>query len=161
MSDLLTQNNLLIGGLVLLAIALVSILMRKRKSAGSGGASAAQPESAEPVAIPEAMPTAFSAMGIMANADGPLRGEYFIIQQAGLTIGRDPASCDVVCEGSTVSRQHARLEYTDAGLVVRSLSDVNQTFLNDEPVKEAPIRAGDRIRVEDVIFKVLPHGASG
>ena len=151
----LEQNMTFVIGAVVLLV-LVLILSRRRKGKPAAEAAAAAAEATDE----ELAPTTFSAMGLMSNAGGPLGGDYFIIKRTGLTIGRDPATCDVVYEDSSVSRQHARLEYTHDGLLLRNLSDTNQTFLNDEAVSEAAVKSGDRIRIENVTFKVLPHGSS-
>jgi len=165
----LLQDNMMVVGLVVVVVAAILIMSRRKKPAttdspaspaAANEAPAPEAPAAEEPAADELAATTFSAMGLMANADGPLNGDYFIIKQTGLTIGRDPATCDVVYEDSSVSREHARLEYTNDGLVVKNLSDMNQTFLNDQAVTEAGVKAGDRIRIENVTFKVLPHGAS-
>jgi pSer/pThr/pTyr-binding forkhead associated (FHA) protein len=66
------------------------------------------------------------------------------------TAGREP-SCDLVCEHTTVSRFHARIELADDGFV--SLVDTgskNGTFLNRNDswvrISKVNLCTGDRIR---------------
>ena len=150
-----TSYALLAAAVVLIVLVVMASLRRKSVQ----GADVA-PEPAEDVAKepPEAVPTLRSTMGLMSTqVEGPLADTYFEIKDDGLTIGRDPQSCEVVYEDEMVSRQHARLEYGTEGLVLRNLSTTNQTFLNDEAITEAVVRAGDRIRIEQVTFRVYPH----
>jgi pSer/pThr/pTyr-binding forkhead associated (FHA) protein len=65
-------------------------------------------------------------------------------------IGRDP-ECELSLQGdasSAVSRQHARIELTDAGATLADLGSSNGTLLNGQLLDgPAPLRVGDRIQM--------------
>lgn len=68
-------------------------------------------------------------------------------------IGRDPDTCDLVIEDSTVSRKHARLNRTPDGVYIKNLSRVNPTLVNDEEHKAAVLlKEGDRIQIGNTVF---------
>lgn len=63
-----------------------------------------------------------------------------------ITVGRDP-SADVRVDNPGISRDHCRLERTDAGeYQVVDLGSANGTFLNDQQVNTAVIRNNDVLR---------------
>lgn len=47
----------------------------------------------------------------------------------------------------TVSRRHARIYREGEVLYIEDLGSTNRTYLNDEPIKRAQLRHGDRIRI--------------
>jgi hypothetical protein len=65
-------------------------------------------------------------------------------------LGRDPA-CEIAFDRNiyrTVSREHARIERTAAGLILVHRSGRNKTLLNNQPVEDsAALKVGDRIRL--------------
>jgi hypothetical protein len=64
-----------------------------------------------------------------------------------LTLGRDP-SCSVQLEGSDVSRRHAALrKRPGAGVVIADLGSHNGVRVNGRAVAEAPLGAGDVVRI--------------
>lgn len=74
----------------------------------------------------------------------------------GLTIGRGEGN-DIALPSKTVSRQHARLTFTDGRWFVHDLGSANGTFVNRSQVPFGvghPLRHGDRIRVgaETLVF---------
>lgn len=89
---------------------------------------------------------------------GPLAGNRFGVGPAGMTIGRDEARCQVVYQADTVSREHARLELRDGALLLTNLSTTNPTYLNDKPVSQVEVQAGDKVRIGEVVFRVRQGG---
>lgn len=77
---------------------------------------------------------------------------------SGLTIGRG-MSCDVVLHGKAVSRNHARVDCSGDGVVVRDLGARNRTTVAgkrvDEPVR---LRVGERFDICDSSFVVCKMG---
>jgi pSer/pThr/pTyr-binding forkhead associated (FHA) protein len=69
------------------------------------------------------------------------------------TIGR-AAQADFVIDAPLVSRVHCRLEANDQALGVVDLSSTNGTYVNDERIERARLRAGDRLRVGRMEFLV-------
>lgn len=116
---------------------------------------AAQPQPAQPHApSPQGAPGPAARQFSLEAESGPLAGNRYEVGPGGLTIGRDPAKCQVVYQADTVSREHARLQITGDGLIVTNLSATNQTYVNDQAISQAPVRAGDRVRVSQVVFLV-------
>lgn len=86
--------------------------------------------------------------------EGPHRGLILNLEQGNeWTLGRDPDTCDFIIEEASVSRKQARLTKTPEGIVLKNLSKVNPTLVNDEE-KERPylLKEGDRIQVGNTVF---------
>ncbi|MCP4663476.1 MAG: FHA domain-containing protein [bacterium] len=151
---------IVIGAVVVIVVVLVVVL-----------ASRGRPKAPQPVApgVPAGVPGA--APGVAAGASppappsgsgrytlvaeqGPLAGNTFEVGAGGLTIGRDPVKCQVVYQGDTVSREHARLQYGPDGLIITNLSTTNKTYINDQVISQAVVKVGDRIRISQVVFVV-------
>jgi len=75
----------------------------------------------------------------------------------GITVGRASENT-LVLHDNPVSRHHARFEERADGWWVIDGGSTNGTFVNDEQVREAPLRRGDRLRIGDTIFKLLHSG---
>ncbi len=68
-------------------------------------------------------------------------------------IGRD-ATCDIVLPLEHLSRQHVALEIRNGQLFVKDLESANGTYLNGEKVKDSPLKAGDKLKLDVVTFEV-------
>jgi S1-C subfamily serine protease len=90
----------------------------------------------------------------LVGESGPLAGNTFAIEADGLVIGRDPSKCQVVYQGETISRQHARIRVGPGGLLLTNLSTTNRTYLNDQPIQQTAVREGDRIRVGQAVLRI-------
>ncbi|MEM1250439.1 MAG: trypsin-like peptidase domain-containing protein [Acidobacteriota bacterium] len=141
------KSNLYIGltlaALALVGLALLARGLLPRRAEGPGGAPAARRERG-------ATPT--TGWNLVAES-GPLSGNRFGINGAPLVIGRDPV-CEVVYQGDTVSRRHAQVTPSGQGLTVTNLSTTNQTYVNEQPVGQAELSSGDRLRIGAVTFRV-------
>jgi type III secretion system YscD/HrpQ family protein len=86
--------------------------------------------------------------------EGPHRGLILNLEDGTeWTVGRDPDTCDLVVEDSTVSRKHARLNKAPEGVYLKNLSRVNPTLVNDEERTEAVLlKEGDKIQVGNTVF---------
>ena len=73
-------------------------------------------------------------------------------------VGRAIAS-DLAIQDPTVSRRHAELELTGAGLRVRDLGSTNGTFLNGQRVSDAVAMPGSRLAFGKVDFEVREESA--
>lgn len=71
-----------------------------------------------------------------------------------LGVGRDP-TCEVAFpEVLSLSRRHAKLEFTDAGVIVEDLGSTNGSFVNDRRVVgQVLLASGDRIQFGGLHFK--------
>jgi DNA-binding response OmpR family regulator len=78
---------------------------------------------------------------------GPLQGERWVLQRDQLLIGRGP-ECDIVVPDRQISRQHARLRRTDAGVQVEDLGSKNGTHVNGVRLEgPAMLQDGDVVQV--------------
>lgn len=74
-----------------------------------------------------------------------------------ISIGRG-SQCDIVFPGTHLSRRHAEISVTQDALTIRDLNSANGTFVNDEKVEFAKVRAGDRIRLDVYSFRLFGPG---
>jgi hypothetical protein len=80
-----------------------------------------------------------------------------------LILGRDAAGSPqhVALQSSTVSRQHARLAYSNGTWAVANLSQTNPVVVNDEELsgvdRERPLVDGDRIELGEVVLRFHAH----
>lgn len=67
------------------------------------------------------------------------------------TLGRKKESCDILVQGSGVSRQHARLtRISPNSLLLEDLDSANGTFVNDRRILRKLIKAEDTVRLASV-----------
>lgn len=74
-------------------------------------------------------------------------GEYLLASHS-VTVGRDPGS-DVVLIDSTVSREHAKIEYCEGQWWLQPADSAGPTWVNGQPVEpgqRVPVTDGDRLR---------------
>lgn len=81
--------------------------------------------------------------------------ELDVALTAQMSIGRD-ATNDLVLGSSQISRHHAKIYVTDAGVVVEDLNSSNGTFINDTPLqgKSAPLTEVTAIRFASLAFQL-------
>ena len=87
----------------------------------------------------------FSKASWLEKSSFPITGK--------LIIGRD-ASCDIALPLEHLSRQHCAIEIRSGLLYVSDLDSSNGTFLNGERIKESPVKAGDKIKLDVITFEV-------
>src|SRR5215831_16297874 len=73
---------------------------------------------------------------------GPLSDQVTVIEKPVVTIGRDLASDIAIGEDRHLSRQHARLTWTEQGWVIENISRSNTVRINDQEVQQAPLTPG-------------------
>jgi pSer/pThr/pTyr-binding forkhead associated (FHA) protein len=82
---------------------------------------------------------------------------------AELILGREPGDSPqhVVLRSSTVSRQHARLAYSDGRWAVENLSHTNPVIVNEEELSardgQRPLADGDRLELGEVVLRFHAH----
>lgn len=75
---------------------------------------------------------------------------------ASLEIGRSDAADIGFPDVSSLSRHHARIRYSQTGLMVEDLRSTNGTWVNDRRISAcSELRSGDRLQVGGLHFKVL------
>ncbi len=90
---------------------------------------------------------------------GPCRGQELRIKAGdGARVGRSSKN-DFCLDDPGASRFHCRIFFKEGdGLRVADLGSANQTLLNNKPVREQRIRAGDRITIGETVLKVVSDG---
>lgn len=156
MSNLLADPNgttLIIGGLALLAVALVVIVlfrrMRRRSRVKAPVQPAPPPSPIEPTAAPVPLPPPLPAeitLEFTADTGQPV---IFKLDKPALTVGRGPDS-DIVIPASipnadTVSKHHARLRRDQDDYIVRDLGSRNGLTVNGRQTLENLLQDGDRL----------------
>jgi hypothetical protein len=74
-------------------------------------------------------------------------------------VGRDP-DCELCLDHPTVSSLHCELALTADGVYIRDCDSTNGTFINGEPVMEAWLDVGQKLRFGDVELLVESTDAS-
>ncbi|HEU4320884.1 MAG TPA: FHA domain-containing protein [Acidimicrobiia bacterium] len=87
---------------------------------------------------------------------GPRTGMTFMLREGNTTVGRHPES-DIFLNDVTVSRHHCRFVTKGDVLTVEDSGSTNGTYLNDERVDSAVLKAGDEVLVGRFHF-VVAHG---
>ncbi len=109
-------------------------------------------ESFKPVAVAEDPPLAVASGVVTTDTPtlvvrkGAETGERFAIDRDRLTIGRDPG-CDIFLNDVTVSRSHAVLTSSPAGVSLEDAGSLNGTYVNDVRVDKAGLVSGDIVQI--------------
>jgi signal transduction histidine kinase/pSer/pThr/pTyr-binding forkhead associated (FHA) protein len=88
---------------------------------------------------------------------GADEGKRFQLTAPVTTLGRDAANA-VRLHDTEVSRRHAELREVDFGHHVIDLGSSNGTFVNNKPVQEAELHAGDHLQVGQTVLVYLAGG---
>jgi hypothetical protein len=103
-----------------------------------------------PVAAPLTEPTSKDAVDldgpVLVVRRGPEVGERFYLDRERLTVGRDPAS-DIFLNDITVSREHAVLTKTDAGVSIEDVGSLNGVYVNGASTTRVVLRNGDQVQI--------------
>ena len=83
-----------------------------------------------------------------ATAVTPAR---FVLRDPVSVVGRSD-ECDIVIDAPSVSRRHAEIAVKQSTVIVTDLGSLNGTFLDDQPVRRAVARDGQRLRFGKVPF---------
>lgn len=78
--------------------------------------------------------------------------------EATAVLGRSK-ECDITLGVSHLSRRHAELRVTPAGLEVIDLDSSNGTYVNGAKVAKAVLKAGDELSFDTLRFQVVPPAA--
>jgi S1-C subfamily serine protease len=137
-----SRTTWIVGGAALVAVALIGLALVMRRRGGAG------------TSLP-ARSGKMPQYRLVVRA-GPLQGNTFAMTPRGVKIGRDPATCQVVLSEETVSREHALIvpSGNNSEVVVRNLSGTNRTFVNDRPIQETVLHAGDTIKIGNSVISL-------
>lgn len=90
-----------------------------------------------------ATPQAAAALHVVR---GPQTGMTYQLGDETLSIGRSP-QCDLFLNDMTVSREHATVEPSDGGYVIRDANSFNGVWVNNDSVEAQRLASGDVIQV--------------
>jgi len=115
-----------------------------------------QPLPVEENVVPPPPPAAEAPVGVHSEAATavllPARlvqeddGRVIPVQMPTTTIGRAPNN-DIAIPDGTISRHHAKIEFTEDGFVIMDLGSENGIFVNGERVTERLLATGDKVEV--------------
>jgi chromosome segregation ATPase len=80
---------------------------------------------------------------------GGAKGAVYPLAKPKIELGRDVDNT-IRLEGACISRHHAVLERTNGEYILRDLHSCNGTFLNGQPVQDAHLKPGDRLRLGEI-----------
>jgi diguanylate cyclase (GGDEF)-like protein len=87
----------------------------------------------------------------------PRLGSRVVLGESPVEIGRG-SSCNLIIDSDSVSRRHARVEWTGSGHRVVDLGSTNGTFVNAMRISGHDLRDGDRIQFGKVLLKYVAGG---
>jgi hypothetical protein len=156
MSNFLTDPNnttLMIGGLALLAVALVVIAlfwrMRRRSRAEAPAQPIPPPSRVEPPTETTPPPPSLPIEVMLEFTTTAGQPVSFKLDKPALTVGRAPDNdifiSDSIPNADTVSKHHARLRRDQDDYVVRDLGSKNGLTVNGRQTSENLLQDGDRL----------------
>jgi chromosome segregation ATPase len=80
---------------------------------------------------------------------GGAKGAVYPLVEPKIGLGRDAQNA-IRLEGAFISRHHAVLERTNGEYILRDLHSCNGTLLNGQPVQDAHLKPGDRLRLGEI-----------
>ncbi len=89
---------------------------------------------------------------------GDRLGDEFSLERECVILGRGP-NVDLAFDDSSMSRQHAALEFVDEQFRVRDLGSTNGTLLNGKPVQVGELQHGDRLGIGSQEFQLIIEDA--
>ena len=85
---------------------------------------------------------------------GDAAGHEYPLEQPSVTLGRG-ATAHLRFDDSTMSSEHAAVEFDGEGFRIRDLASMNGTLVNGGDVKAGALKHGDEIRLGDHTFQFL------
>jgi ribosomal protein L40E len=105
------------------------------------------PEHADEQGQPDLDELGVTGPALVVRSGGGRAGETFIVEGDETTVGRSP-DCDIFLDDVTVSRRHAVVRRTGAGLEIEDLGSLNGTYLNRKRIESAArLSDGDELQV--------------
>ncbi|MBB5207203.1 FHA domain-containing protein [Chiayiivirga flava] len=93
---------------------------------------------------------------VLRGVSGAAFGKTFPISGP-VVIGRQ-ADCDISIPSEEISRRHAQLKPTPAGLAVEDLGSSNGTYINGKRVQSGLMRPGEELRLDTIRFLLVAPG---
>ncbi len=101
--------------------------------------------------------TAAQQQALLIVLSGPRLGTRSLLAEAPVDIGRGSA-CHLILDADSVSRRHARIEWTGQSHRLVDLASTNGTYLNGARVRDSLLRDGDRIGIGKALLKYMAGG---
>jgi len=103
------------------------------------------------------MEVAAEQQAILVVLSDPCLGSRVILGEAPVEVGRG-ARGGLLIDSDSVSRRHARVEWSGTSHSIVDLGSTNGTFVNGSRVKAHELRDGDRLQIGKVLLKYLAGG---
>ncbi len=87
----------------------------------------------------------------------PRLGSRVVLGESPVEIGRG-SSCNLIVDSDSLSRRHARIEWTGTGHRVVDLGSTNGSFVNAMRITSHDLRDGDRVQLGKVLMKYVAGG---
>jgi two-component system, cell cycle response regulator len=91
---------------------------------------------------------------VLIYPPGPEMGKRWPLAEKEIILGRG-SDCDVQIDRDSVSRRHARVFQSDGEWHVEDLGSTNGSYINDRPIRRAPLGDSDFLKIGSAIFKFL------
>ncbi|WP_085830394.1 FHA domain-containing protein [Collinsella vaginalis] len=95
---------------------------------------------------PDLLKSARITTPVLSIIKGPQTGNVFELEADLTTVGRDPAN-GIFLNDMTVSRSHAKIMRTPAGMVIEDLGSLNGTWVDGAIVNSAPLHDGSSVQI--------------
>jgi diguanylate cyclase (GGDEF)-like protein len=105
----------------------------------------------------QVMQIASEQQALLIVLSDPCLGSRVILSEAPVEIGRG-ARGGLLIDSDSVSRRHARVEWSGNAHKILDLGSTNGTFVNGSRVKAHELRDGDRLQIGKVLLKYLAGG---
>lgn len=101
--------------------------------------------------------TAAQQQALLIVLSGPRLGTRSVLSEAPVDVGRGSA-CQLILDADSVSRRHARIEWTGTAHRLIDLASTNGTYLNGTRIRDAVLKDGDRIGIGKALLKYVAGG---
>ena len=91
---------------------------------------------------------------VLIALGGDAQGSEFSLDETSITIGRGPG-VQIALDESSMSRQHAAVEFVKDGFRVRDLGSTNGIFVNGSQVQSSELKHGDRLELGECGFQLV------
>src|SRR4051812_40013163 len=92
--------------------------------------------------------TSVASLFVIQGAD---QGKRFELKSKPMALGRDQSN-PIRLHDTEVSRRHAEVRAVDDSFRIIDLGSANGTFVNGQPVDQAPLRSGDRLQLGQTVM---------
>lgn len=97
-----------------------------------------------------------ASLFVIQGAD---QGKRFELKSKPMALGRDQSN-PIRLHDTEVSRRHAEVRPVDDSYRIIDLGSANGTFVNGQPVDQAPLRSGDRLQLGQTVMLFNEGGGS-